>query len=138
MKDLTPDFGPASTSFSMPTILVVEDNDDIREVVAETLRDEGYHVLEAEHGQRALELLDAVPEPPSLVLLDLMMPVMSGVEFMCALDARGRLDSMPVVVLSAGGRPEDAQKARRFVRKPPSQELLLKMVEEFCGPPPRH
>lgn len=121
----------------MPTILVVEDNDDIRELVAETLRGEGYDVLEAEHGQHALELLDAVAEPPALVLLDLMMPVMSGVEFMSALDERGTLATMPVVVLSAGGRPEDAKQARRFVRKPPSQELLLKMVEEFCGPPPR-
>ncbi|MDB4985089.1 MAG: response regulator receiver [Myxococcaceae bacterium] len=121
----------------MTSILVVEDNEDIRELVAETLRGEGYEVLEAEHGLHALEVLESLPVPPALVLLDLMMPVMSGVEFIQILEERGRLLEMPVVVLSAGGRPEDAKQARRFVRKPPSPELLLKLVEEFCGPPPR-
>jgi CheY-like chemotaxis protein len=116
--------------------MVVEDTEDIRELVAETLRGEGYDVLEAEHGQHALDLLASIAEPPSLVLLDLMMPVMSGVEFMQVLEERGHLDAVPVVVLSAGGGPEDARRARKFVRKPPSPDLLIKIVEEFCGPPP--
>jgi CheY-like chemotaxis protein len=119
----------------MPTVMVVEDYEDIREVVAETLRDEGYDVLEAEHGKRALELLDSVKDQPCLVLLDLMMPVMGGVELLARLEQSHRLAALPVVVVSAGGCADDVPLARRFVRKPPSEELLKQLVHEFCGPP---
>lgn len=119
----------------MPTVMVVEDNDDIREVVVETLRDAGYDVVEAEHGQRALELLDEGVQP-GMVLLDLMMPVMGGQEFLKVLEASDRLAALPVVVVSAVGEARQVPQASRFVRKPPSQELLLQLVREFCGQAP--
>ncbi|MDB4990025.1 MAG: Transcriptional regulatory protein [Myxococcaceae bacterium] len=94
--------------------MVVEDDDDIRELVAELLRDEGYDVREAENGQRALEQLDSMDKEPCLVLLDLMMPVMSGPQLLRILEQSHRLASLPVVVLSAGGRPEDAPASERI------------------------
>ena len=120
----------------MGAILIVEDDDDIRELTADMFRREGYDVLEAEHGERALEILDELPTQPCLMLLDLMMPVMSGPELLHVLGESQRLASLPVVVVSAGGRPEDVPEARQFVRKPPSPEQLLAIAREFCGPLP--
>ncbi|HEU4405059.1 MAG TPA: response regulator [Polyangiaceae bacterium] len=120
----------------MGAILIVEDDDDIRELIAEVLRREGYDVLEAEHGARALEILAEQRTPPCLILLDLMMPIMSGPELIKVLRETDRLASLPVVVVSAGGRPEDAPEARKFVRKPPNLGLLQTLAEEFCGRPP--
>ena len=121
----------------MRTILVVEDDDDIREGVCDILRHEGYDVREAEHGKRALETLEAMDNEPCLVLLDLMMPVMNGPELLQILQETHRLASLPIVVISAGGSPDDAPGATKFMRKPASIDLLLHLVGEFCGPPAR-
>ena len=94
----------------MRTILVVEDDDDIREGVCDILRHEGYEVREAEHGKRALELLETMAGKPCLVLLDLMMPIMNGPELLQVLEETHRLASLPVVVVSAGGSPDDARR----------------------------
>jgi CheY-like chemotaxis protein len=117
----------------MKTILLVEDNDDVREVVAELLRGEGYDVVEAEHGQAALEQLQQMSEEPCLVLLDLMMPVMSGPELLRRLEETDRLKTLRIVVLSAGGNARDAPAAKKFIRKPVDPGVLLSVVREFCG-----
>lgn len=116
----------------MREVLIVEDDVDIREALAENLRDAGYSVREAENGKEALDYLQSDARDPCLVLLDLMMPVMNGAELLQALHQGHRLAALPVVVVSAGGAPSEAQGARRFLRKPPNPELLLALVEEFC------
>ncbi|MET0339535.1 MAG: response regulator [Polyangiales bacterium] len=121
----------------MKTVLLVEDDDDIREVVAEVLRDAGYDVREAENGKVALEQLEHLHGTPCLILLDLMMPVMSGPQLLAVLRQSHQLASLPVVVLSAGGRPGDAPEAQQFVRKPVSPDVLLRIVRDFC-PAPSH
>lgn len=117
------------------TILVVEDNEDVRELVGVMLREAGYQVREAENGRDALDQLEAMLEPPSLVLLDLMMPVMSGPELLRVLRSRGHLAGLPIVVLSAGGEPEHAPGACRFLRKPADRKCVLAAVREACGAP---
>jgi CheY-like chemotaxis protein len=80
---------------------VVEDDDGLRETVAELLEARGFEVRAAEHGAIALALLEQEP-PPSVILLDLMMPVMDGYMF---LDERRKdpvLVSIPVAVITAG------------------------------------
>jgi CheY-like chemotaxis protein len=119
----------------MKTILLVEDNDDIREAVGELLRDEGYDVLEAEHGAAALHHLENMKGQPCLVLLDMMMPIMSGPELLKILHDSHRLASLPVVVLSAGAREQDAAEFQPFIRKPAEPRVLLSVVREYCGPP---
>ena len=104
----------------MKRILLVEDNHDIREALAETLRDHGYDVSEATNGQEALAQLESLGEHPCLVLLDLLM------------QENQRLASLPVIVLSAVSQPEHARMAKKFIRKPPDPEVLLKVVEEYC------
>lgn len=116
-------------------ILVVEDNTDIREYMAMMLRLDGYDVLEAENGRDALNQLEEMKAPPCLILLDLMMPVMSGPELLSALREHRRFADLPVVVLSAGARSTEAPEVRKFLRKPADPQLVLAAVHEICGMP---
>lgn len=82
-------------------ILVVEDDDAIRELLVELLESEGHTVRAARHGEEALAVLDGAPLP-ALVLLDLMMPVMNGEQFLQAWRARApEAAAVPVYVLTA-------------------------------------
>jgi CheY-like chemotaxis protein len=82
-------------------VLVVEDDPDIRQALAELLEDEGYDCLLAEHGADALETLRQ--RTPSLLLVDLLMPVMDGVELITRLRRDARWSHLPVVVMTAAG-----------------------------------
>jgi len=82
-------------------VLVVEDDLDIRQAIAELLADEGYECILAEHGLAALEALDL--RTPSLVLTDLVMPVMNGVELIAHLQSDARWSDLRVVVMTAVG-----------------------------------
>ena len=90
-------------------ILVVEDEQDIREAVSDLLEMEGYAVATACNGQEALRMLDG-PADPCLILLDVMMPVMDGHTFMERLRADGAHQHIPVVITSASPQvPEGAR-----------------------------
>lgn len=81
-------------------ILVVEDDSDIRETLQQVLELEGYRVATAANGHEGLAALET-GERPSLILLDLMMPVMSGAEMLDHLRTDERLADIPVVVVTA-------------------------------------
>jgi CheY-like chemotaxis protein len=117
----------------MKSILIVEDNSDVRELLGFLLRKEGFEVHEAENGRDALDQLEIMRPPPCLMLLDLMMPIMSGPELLQILSDRNRLADLPVVVLSAGGQPSQVPIAKRFIRKPADPKLLVQIVREVCG-----
>jgi len=119
----------------MRSILLVEDNADLRELVGFVLRHEGYDVLEAENGREALDQLETMQPLPDLILLDLMMPVMTGSELLEILQEREQLASLPVVVLSAGGQPWQVPHAKMFLRKPMDPALLLRVVRQVCDAP---
>ena len=111
------------------TVLVVEDDDDLRELFAACLARYGYSVAEAVNGQDALDFLKTQPRP-CLVLLDMRMPVMDGAQFLAALHQEHTFDSMPVVVVSATA--PNVSGARRVVRKPVSPEQIAAIAHEFC------
>lgn len=120
----------------MTTILLVDDDEDIRELTAEILRESGYDVVEAEDGQQALSALARMDTPPALVLLDLIMPVMTGQQMLHEMRGIPRLAQVPVVALTAGGFvAADVPDAQDVVRKPASVAVLLKVVEQFCNRP---
>jgi CheY-like chemotaxis protein len=108
---------------------VVEDEADIREIVATALAAEGFQVYQADTGARALELLREIPHP-SLILADLMMPVMNGWELIKALSRDDRLATLPVVVISAVD--EGSPQGFRRVRKPFDLDELIRIVSELC------
>lgn len=115
------------------TILLVEDDSDLADALAEVLTMEGYRILYAPDGMAALALL-VEAELPDLILLDLMMPKMSGWEFREAQLRDERLAKIPVVVLSATGERKRPIDAARIVRKPVTLEALLATVAEFLDP----
>jgi CheY-like chemotaxis protein len=116
-------------------ILVVDDDEAIRESLGDCLRDEGYDVLVACNGAQALALM---ARRPCLVLLDLMMPVMSGWEVLETMHEDPRYAGIPVVVISAMAAPGVAG----HVQKPIDVHELLNVVHEAqrssSSPPHAH
>ena len=115
------------------TILLVEDDFDVREALAETLRDEGYAVECAADGAQALDYLRGGGRP-GLILLDLMMPRMSGSEFRMAQKVDPQLSDLPVVLISADGRMEEKARSLQThgaIKKPIDLEELLSTVRRF-------
>ncbi|NBX77354.1 MAG: response regulator [Proteobacteria bacterium] len=112
----------------MKTILLVEDDVFIRESLAELLKMEKYKVVEAPNGEKAKTLL-LQGFIPDLIVLDLLMPVMSGEQFLQDFEIRPVLELIPVIVLTAGlssGLPPKI--VRAIIAKPPNIEKLLQTV----------
>ncbi len=111
-------------------ILVVDDNRDIRELMAEALMLEGYRLQSAPNGKVALEQARATP--PDLIVLDLMMPIMSGWEFLEAQRGDPKLAAIPVIVVTAVIDPH-VEFAAELLRKPFDLSTLLATVARCCG-----
>ena len=121
------------------TVMVVEDDADIREGLSALLDAEGYPVMMAGDGREALDVLANGTPTPGLILLDLMMPRMNGWQFLEAVKDAPRAARIPIVVMSAyrenDRRISDAALDRRvaFLRKPVDVKLLLKLIQHYCG-----
>jgi CheY-like chemotaxis protein len=112
------------------TIVLVEDDEGIRETMGALLSDEGFHVVEAANGEEGLAALRATHDP-CLVLLDLWMPVMNGWQMLEAMRDDPALQRVPVLVISAAGDLTPPAGASAFLRKPIRLETLLAHVEQF-------
>jgi CheY-like chemotaxis protein len=110
----------------MVSVLVVDDETDIREAVAELLAEEGYEVLDAGDGAEALRKARAFH--PNVVLLDLMMPGMSGWEFCAQRKGDPELERIPIIVLSALGRVPGID-VEGYLQKPFELDDLLSAVK---------
>lgn len=110
------------------TILVVDDEAPIRELLAAVLEESGYRVLQAVHGKQALDLVSR--ERPDLVLCDVMMPVMNGVELCARLKAA---TDLPVILMSAAAKRTAAAAARAdaFLAKPFDLDLVDMLVSRY-------
>ena len=115
-------------------VMLVEDDRNLREAVAEVLRIEGFEPVCAADGQEALDYLGA-GERPGLILLDLMMPTMDGERFRAEQLKRPGLKSIPVVILSA--RTDTPRLARRldcpYLTKPFEVGALLDTVKRYSS-----
>lgn len=95
-----------------PLVLIVEDDKFLSKIFQTKLSKEGFNIALAGNGKQALEL--AKKQKPALILLDLIMPVMSGFETLEALKADAELNDVPVIVLSNLGQESDIQKAKEL------------------------
>jgi CheY-like chemotaxis protein len=121
---------PEDVATTVRTVLVVDDDADIREAVKELLEDSGYRVIVAEDGQQAFDYLAHRP-PPDCVVLDLWMPVMDGWS-LAAEVLIGRLPSVPILVVTAANAQFAYPVPPRYVlRKPFNPDRLLKMISEL-------
>jgi CheY-like chemotaxis protein len=108
------------------SVLLVDDDAAIREVLGQALRSEGYQVHAVESCTGALALLEHTR--PSLVLLDLMMPVLGGWQFLEILNKSEKLSAIPVVIITAA---EDVPRGRyRVVKKPFDVVAVLSAIED--------
>jgi CheY-like chemotaxis protein len=113
-------------------VLIVDDDLEIRETLCELLRDEGYEVVGVRNGQEALDYLRGA-EPPCLILLDLMMPVMDGLEFLAHWQKEPTSKASAVVILTASGIAHGSiQAAKEILPKPLRLETVLDAVERYC------
>jgi CheY-like chemotaxis protein len=115
------------------SILIIEDDESIRETLKIFLEFEGYRVLTAENGKVGLDLLPGL-EKVCLILVDLMMPVMDGWQFIERAGADQRFAATPIVVVTAFVERSHGIAARAVLRKPVDLDYLLKTVREYCGP----
>mgnify|MGYP000892810154 FL=1 len=116
---------------SPAALMIVEDDADISEALAEALEDHGHTVIVAADGQEALDKLRAAAVLPRLILLDLMMPVMDGWQFRAAQRQDANLAEIPVVLLSAHvdvRRAAGELGAIAWLRKPVDLQALLAIV----------
>ena len=126
---------PQASQLSDPSvdILLAEDDDDLRDAMLDTLQDAGYRVAAVANGQEALAWLHDTERLPSLILLDLMMPVMDGWQFREVQSKDAKASSVPVVVLSAMGSHPTIDSVE-YLKKPTKVAPLLELVERYCGP----
>lgn len=113
-------------------ILVIDDDESIRETLKLALEVDGHVVFTAVNGREAIAVLNKMPHP-CLILLDLMMPIMSGFEFMDTINADTALASLPVVVMTAFSEKAFAVKEKQVIEKPIDVNALYSMVNRYCG-----
>jgi CheY-like chemotaxis protein len=118
----------------MPTVLVVDDEFGIVDVLETILTDEGYRVLTACNGRQGLERLST--ERPDVVLLDFMMPILGGAKMLAAMAAEPAYRHIPVIMMSSLGENMIAQKCTGYVaylRKPFRATAVLSTVARVLG-----
>ncbi len=114
----------------MGLVLVVDDDPDIRQTLADVLELGGHRVQTAENGRVGLDA--ARREAPDVIILDLMMPVMSGWEFLKEHHRDPGIARVPVIVISAAS-PGPSLEASEFLPKPFDVDQILAAVERWRG-----
>ena len=118
----------------MVDILVVDDEEDLRELVSDLLTDHGYSVHAAADGLLALNWLREQDKPPRIILLDMMMPCMDGPAFRKELLGSPEWSDIPIVLMTASVNGEDVVKemgAKLLIKKPLRFDAILCAVREF-------
>jgi CheY-like chemotaxis protein len=119
----------------MASVLIVDDDPDIRDTIADILSFRGYRVVSACNGAEALTLLKSNARP-CLILLDLMMPVVDGWEFRARQSEDEAIADVPVAIISGNGPPGDRKPtgAVAYLRKPLELSSVLEVVARHCSP----
>jgi CheY-like chemotaxis protein len=115
-----------------PYVLLVDDDDDLRQCLVDVLEDEGFLTQTASSGREALELLQN-PELPGLILLDLMMPDLNGWQFYERKQADPRLAGIPVLVVTANRGMRAAISGLDVLLKPFTAEAVLSKVQDLLA-----
>jgi CheY-like chemotaxis protein len=125
--------GPGPTSTLRPVVLIVEDDRDVALTINDVVEDSGYRAICAANGREALLVLE--DEVPALMLIDLFMPVMNGVELLKVIKKTPKLASIPRVIMTAAndqmiGVREDVT----VLYKPVDFDALTQLLRRYCEP----
>jgi CheY-like chemotaxis protein len=118
------------------TVMLVDDDDDMRDALATLLEEQHYDVVQAANGAEALRLLESGESGCHIILLDLMMPVMNGWDFRQHQKQKPELANIPVVLMSSGAQiafAYDGLDAAAYVSKPVEIADLIETVQRHCG-----
>jgi CheY-like chemotaxis protein len=114
-------------------VLVVDDDVRVRESMSELLEAKGYSVLQADDGQKALDVLHNVSRLPCIVVLDLTMPIMDGQTFLMLRSFDPVLRNVPVVVISGNMQSGAALEGiEAYLRKPVKIDSLINIIGQHC------
>ncbi|HEX4336521.1 MAG TPA: response regulator [Polyangiaceae bacterium] len=113
------------------SVLIVDDDADIRDTLKELCEDEGYDVATAANGADAMRILTGAILP-CVVILDLIMPIMTGNEVFAAMQQEPRLARVPVIVSTSD--PSRAPSGVLIMKKPIDIDRLLGAIRRYCGP----
>ncbi|MFI5150740.1 MAG: response regulator [Bacteroidia bacterium] len=120
-------------------ILIVDDDDFMRYAISYRLKEEGFSVLSASDGGQAIELINEKQQHPDLILLDLMMPYISGVEFLHLIREKYPLEkAIPVIIISSLGQQEVQDggyklEGYHFIEKPIALDELVHWINHFLA-----
>ena len=127
----------STSAFSRPStpnhcpVLIVEDDSDLREMMAQLLTLEGFHSVAVANGKEALRYLSA-GDTPNVILLDLMMPVMDGWEFRRVQQADPVLSRVPTIVITAVPERVKNLNPDGLLKKPLNFDELIRLVRKYC------
>ena len=125
--------GPGPTSSLRPAVLIVEDDQDVALTITDVIEESGYRAICAANGREALLVLE--DEVPALMLIDLFMPVMNGVELLKVIKKSPKLAAIPRVIMTAAndqmiGVREDVT----VLYKPIDFDALIRLLQRYCDP----
>ena len=112
-------------------ILIVDDDEDLRETLRLVIEAEGFEVDVASNGREALDILDRGQGQPCVVILDLLMPLMDGWETLATIRNNHRFDCLPIIICTSA--PSQAPRGFPVLPKPVDLDLLLETLSRFCG-----
>ncbi|WP_437336240.1 response regulator [Sorangium sp. So ce394] len=121
-------------------ILLVEDSNTVRQQVGILLSGAGYSIVEADNGRDAVAAVSAHKGDLAMIIADVNMPVMNGIEMLESLRDKGLASGVPILMLTTEGQPELIDKARKagakgWIIKPFKPDLLLAAVKKLAGEP---
>lgn len=124
---------PGSSRGQRPSVLIVEDDRDVAATLNDVIEERGYRAIRAENGREALDRLEA--ETPALMLIDLFMPVMNGVELLKVIKKSPKLSAIPRIIMTAAndqmiGVREDVT----VLYKPVDFDALTQILHRYCDP----
>lgn len=117
---------------SCKNTLIIEDDPGIREAFQNVLEFEGYNVFTAPNGKEGFELLTRIPEP-CLIFLDIMMPIMNGIEFLKIIQKDKIFSNIPVVIVSAFADRAKEFHVKGIIDKPVDITKVLNVAKEYCN-----
>jgi len=111
-------------------VVLIDDDDDVREVLRDFIEDLGYRPVVAANGKEGLDAIRGLDEPPCVILLDLMMPVMDGWQFLQVAAADANLAGIPIVISTSA--PDRAPIGPKVLAKPVDLEDFLAELRRLC------
>lgn len=118
---------------SCKSVLIVEDDQAVRQMIQDVLEIEGYQVFSACDGNEGIDCLKRLKSPPCVILLDLMMPGANGWKFLDVQRTDSSFGKIPVIVCSAYKESAKTVRPDAIVQKPVKLEALLNAVQQFCA-----